>query len=139
MRMHPRARDARRAVQTLCVSCVGSNRVSGGVHGCVGPGAEGVIVRRRFVEFTEVEARQLEAACSAGGASEGLVLFTGAEGRSHSAWGEHITFVANHPELLIATHPNTIMADGQEQVHSSRFVDDSSFQNVNFLEVFNGW
>ena len=77
--------------------------------------------------------------CAAGGACAGLVLFTGAEGRSHSAWGEHITFIANQPDLLIATHPNTLMADGMDQVTASRFTEDSSFENVNFLEVFNGW
>ena len=98
-----------------------------------------IVEHESFVEFSEVEARQLEAACAPGGSCEGLVLLTGAEGRSHSAWGEHLTFVANHADLIIATHPNTVMTDGIDQVSASRFTEDSSFENVNFLEIFNGW
>jgi hypothetical protein len=79
------------------------------------------------------------AAVGPGGFAEGVVLFTGAEGRSHSTWGEHVTFVHNHPELLIATHPNTLQGDGIEQIAAHRWTSDDSFENVNFLEIYNGW
>lgn len=50
-----------------------------------------------------------------------------------------MTFVTGQPELLIATHPNTIMTDGEDQIHASRFTDDISFQNCYFFEIFNAW
>ena len=98
-----------------------------------------IVEHEHFVTFSYKEAFDLETACSEGGSCEGLVIFTGAEGRSKSAWGEHITFVTNQPDLLIATHPNTIMNDGMDQVSASRFTDDSSFEHVNFIEIFNAW
>ena len=94
-----------------------------------------IVEHEHFVKFTHDEAAQLEKAVAAGGPCEGLVILTGAEGRSHSAYGEHITCVNNHPDLLIATHPNTVMTDGMDQIDATKFMHDSSFQNVRFLEV----
>lgn len=98
-----------------------------------------IVEHEHFVQPDAASQAHMEKMLGAGGCCEGLMLMLGAEGRSHAAWGEHLTYVCNHPKLLIATHPNTIMADGHPQIIAERWRDDDAFRNCNFIEIFNGW
>jgi len=93
-----------------------------------------LVEHEHFVEFSDNERAELEKAIGLGGFAEGFVLFTGAEGRSQSTWGEHITFIRNTPELLIATHPNTLQGDGIDQIAAHRYKHSHTCE-LHFIRV----
>lgn len=101
-------------------------------------GLGSAVEHEHFTTLTSQEKGRLEKLVGPGGECEGMILWTGAEGRADVSWGEHINYINNLPDIQIACHPNWGPPDGIDALVPERWCEDDSFKQVDFIEVFAG-